>query len=263
MPQYSEFAEFYAQGPYTQFSQRMAQRMPSLLEELDVKPEVILDMACGEGTFAIEMAKLGYQVVGIDRSPSMIRIAERKAKEAGVEVDFRMRNMSSMIFEDSFDLVTCWFDSLNYIWSLTELQTTFQRVHRALHPGGLFIFDVNTIHGLAHKWAEKPVSIEWKDNDHLVIHESSYNHEMNMATIQITALKREGELWRRVDETHMEKGFYQWEIRNALRDAGLRQLATLGNIMDMTKAEPDSPRVWNICQKPFEQPVPDDVVPLG
>ena len=261
MAGYGEFAEVYSEGPYTQYSLLMAQRLPDLLKEWDIQPQVILDVACGEGTFAIEMAKLGHQVVGIDRSPHMIRIAERKAKEAEVKVDFRLRNMSNMIFDDSFDLVTCWFDSLNYLWSLSDIQRTFQRVHRALHPGGLFVFDINTIYGLSVPWAKDPSRVEWQTNDRFVVHKGSYNYDLNMSTIEITAFLREGELWRRIQESHVQKGYFLWEIRNALRDTDLRQLAALGDIATQAKLEPDSPRAWYVCQKRFEQPAQDESAP--
>lgn len=254
MAAYGEFAEIYSQGPYTWFSLRMAELLPGILQEWDVQPEVILDMACGDGSFAIEMARLGYQVTAIDRSPQMIRIAERKAKDAGVKVDFRLRNMSSMIFDDSFDLVTCWFDSLNYLWALSEVRKAFERVNRALHPGGLFVFDMLTIYGLSVPWTREPVRLEWETPDRYVIHKGSYNYDLNMSTVDITAFLREGELWRRIQESHVQKGYFAWEIRNALRDAGLRQLATLGNLASQAKSEPCDARTWYVCQKPFEQP---------
>lgn len=258
MPVYYEFAEFYTHGPYTAFSQHMAERIPKLLERWEVEPEVILDVACGEGTFAVEMAKLGYQVVGVDRSPRMLRLAREKADAAGVEVDFRLRDMTRLIFEDSFDLATCWFDSLNYIWALSQLQDTFERVYRGLRPGGLFIFDMNTVYGLANNWADPPVTVQLDTDERMIIHQSSFDYEMNMAQCQITAFRRQDQTWTRIDETHVEKAYYLWEIRKALREAGFRIRGELGSLDTLAKVEKDDPRVWFVCQKPFETKQPDE-----
>jgi 2-polyprenyl-3-methyl-5-hydroxy-6-metoxy-1,4-benzoquinol methylase len=267
MSAYGEFADIYAEGPYPRFSARMAQRMPELLREWDVDPDAILDMACGEGTFATAMAQCGYQVTGIDRSPRMIRIAERKAKEAGVEIDFRLRDMSRMRFDECFDLVTCWFDSLNYLVSFSSLGQAFKGAYEALKPGGLFVFDMNTISGLAQKLSEHPARVEWETPDRFVVHQTKYDYEMGMATITITAFVREGELWRRIQESHMEKGFHLWEIRNAVRDAGFRTLATVDSIDEMTKVSNESSRVWYVCQRPLgtgkvDAPPADEGPPL-
>lgn len=254
MPLYFDFAAFYARGPYTQYSQRMSERMPKLLERWEVQPEVILDMACGEGTFAINMATQGYQVVGIDRSSRMLALAKEKAKAAEVEVDFRLRDMTRMIFESSFDLVTCWFDSLNYILAYSELKSAFQGAYRALRGGGLFVFDMNTVAGLASSWADPPVTVQVNDRDTLVLHECSYDHEINMAQAKITAFARQGQLWTRMQETHMEKGYYMWEIKSALREAGFRVRGEVGSIETLAPVKSDDPRVWYVCQKPFEKP---------
>jgi len=66
---YENFAYFYAKGPYTKYSKRMAELLPAVLERFGAKPQKILDIACGDGTFAVTMAKKGFKVKGIDISP--------------------------------------------------------------------------------------------------------------------------------------------------------------------------------------------------
>lgn len=66
---YQAFAEFYTKGPYPNFSRRVAELLPSVLERFGAKPRAILDLACGEGTFAVLMAQKGFQMTGVDASP--------------------------------------------------------------------------------------------------------------------------------------------------------------------------------------------------
>ena len=107
MSVYEEFAFFYTIGTYTQYSQKMAEILPQVLEKYQVKPETVLDLACGEGSFAILMSKTGYQVTGADQSESMLRIARDRAEEEQVQVEFLNADMRSLTFNQQFDLITC------------------------------------------------------------------------------------------------------------------------------------------------------------
>jgi len=94
----------------------------------------ILEVAPGPGYLAIELAKLGrYQVVGLDISKSFVQIAQTKAKEAGVAVEFRHGNASDMPFEaDAFDFIICVAAFKNF----TEPVQALREMHRVLKPGG-------------------------------------------------------------------------------------------------------------------------------
>ena len=91
MDVYGEFAAVYSRGDYPDFSRQMAEHLPGALEQLGVRPESLLDIACGEGTFAVAVARQGLEVTGVDASPQMIECAMSRAEEAGVGIDFRVR----------------------------------------------------------------------------------------------------------------------------------------------------------------------------
>ena len=242
---YREFALLYTKGPYPEYSRRVAKLLPSILERFGVQPERVLDLACGEGTFAVEMARRGYRVTGVDLSPEMLRFAREKAKETGVEVRFIEQDMRDLKLDERFDLVTCWYGSLNYLLEYDELVRIFRNVAQALNPGELFIFDMNTRYGLAVNWQRHPCTIEVDRPDMLIIHRPSYDYERNIATLRITGFLREGERWRRIDEEHKERGCTLEEIREALQGAGLVELACWGNLREMSEPKPDSPRVFS------------------
>ena len=94
----------------------------------------ILEVAPGPGYLAIELAKPGkYQVVGLDISQSFVEIAQTKAQEAGVTVEFRHGNASNMPFEaNTFDFVVCVAAFKNF----TEPVPAIGEIHRVLKPGG-------------------------------------------------------------------------------------------------------------------------------
>ena len=94
----------------------------------------VLEVAPGPGYFAIELAKLGsYPVTGLDISKTFVEIANRNAKEAGAEVDFRQGNASSMPFEnESFDFILCRAAFKNF----TEPVGALQEMYRVLKAAG-------------------------------------------------------------------------------------------------------------------------------
>lgn len=94
----------------------------------------ILEVAPGPGSLAIELARIGeYQVVGLDISKSFVQIAQAKAKEAGVTVEFRHGNASNMPFDaGSFDLIVCRAAFKNF----TEPIQALHEMHRVMKPGG-------------------------------------------------------------------------------------------------------------------------------
>jgi len=247
---YREFARFYARGPYPEYSRTMSQLLPRVLERFGAKPETVLDFACGEGTFAVELARRGYRVTGVDLSPEMLELAREKAREAGVMVEFLQQDMRSLDLPGGFDLVTCWYDSLNYLLlEYEDLERTFANVAEVLNPGGLFISDMNTRYGLAVGWQRHPAYVEQDTEDLFEVHRPSYDYEQDIATLRITGFVREGEVWHKVDEVHRERAYTLAQIRGALERAGLEELACWGSLREMAPPKPDSGRVWFVARR--------------
>jgi len=246
---YDRFAYFYAKGPYLGYSERMAELLPTVLARFDAQPQTILDIACGEGTFAVAMAKKGLQVTGVDQSPQMLQFARERAERENVKVEFLHQDMRSLAFERRFDLVTCWFDSLNYLLELEDLQRTLAGVHRALKKAGLSIFDMNTIYGLTVDWQRHYCYVQQDTSELFEIHSPSYDLEKNIATMRITGFVKEGDGWTRMDEVHKERGYTLEDIRQCLKEVGLQELACWGNLEEMSEPRPDSGRVWFVVQK--------------
>ena len=131
----------------------------------------VLEVAPGPCYLAIELARRGYQVVGLDISASFVQIAQAKAREAGVAIDFQRGNASDMALDaDTFDLIICRAAFKNF----TEPVRAIQEMYRVLKPGGKALIvdlrgdaspeDINTaikhmglsgINTLLTKWAFK------------------------------------------------------------------------------------------------------------
>lgn len=249
MGAYNKFASIYAQGGYSQYSMQMARLLPAMLQRFNAEPKTILDVACGEGTFVVAMASKGYEVTGVDLSPEMIAAAQEQARNSGVSVNFKVQDMRSMDFGSQFDLVTCWFDSLNYLLTNADLTKAFKGVARALRHEGLFIFDMNTIHGLAFAYWQYPPVRKDEENLFMIHRFTNYDHDKNIVTMKITSFIREGGTWERFDEEHLERGYTLAEIRKSLKEAGLTELACWGHPSAMTDPQQNSSRVWFVARK--------------
>lgn len=246
---YRDFATLYAQGEYNRFSARMAKLLPDILAKFNLKPNTILDVACGEGTFAIKMAEKGYEVTGIDLSPEMLQIARKKAQQENMKIDFRQGDMRELSFDSSFDLVTCWFDSLNYLLDLDDLEKTFCGVSRALKRDRAFIFDMNTIYGLEVEWQNPTCHIQQDSPRVFEVHRTRYSPESHIAVLTITGFIKKSKGWKKIEEEHRERGYSLEEIRECIRNAGLTERACWDNLEMGTKPDEKSGRVWFVAQK--------------
>jgi SAM-dependent methyltransferase len=247
---YEKFAAIYQRGPYLRFSQNLAESVfPQYLAELNIHPSTLLDVACGEGSFAIAMAKLGCQVTGVDQSQQMIDLARHQARQEGENIRFLVGDMCLMDFKDEFDLVTCFFDSLNYLLTIKELHQTFQNVYQGLKPGGYFIFDMNTIYGLAVEWMRQESYIQNQTEDFIEFHKHSFDYENLIATVEITVFAKQGSLWEQFIEIHRERGYPIADLEFLLKQAGFEILGVNGHLSKHSELFNTSPRVWFTARK--------------
>ena len=246
---YNEFAKFYARGDWPRYGAQMARMLPGVLEHFGLWPRNILDLACGEGTFAVAMARRGLRITGVDLSPEMLEIARGHAARECLEVRYLQQHMRSLRLRGRFDLVTCWFDSLNYLLEIEDLGQAFAGVSRVLDENGIFIFDVNTIRALAVEWVKEPCYIHLDSADLFLASVPQYEPATRIASLQITGFAREKDHWVRVDEIHRERGYTLKEIRRCLKKAGLCELACWASLDEMKKPGRNTVRVWFVARR--------------
>jgi len=107
----------------------------------------ILDIGCGTGRHALELARRGYAVVGIDLSESLLAKAKEKAAAQGLRGDFRRHDARNLPFVSEFDLALMLCEGAFPLMETDEMNfQILQGATRALKPGGKFIF--TTLNGL-------------------------------------------------------------------------------------------------------------------
>jgi SAM-dependent methyltransferase len=260
---YDAYAPIYDAIGQGQFSARMAAwALAWLAESGRQQPARVLDLACGTGEAALAFAAAGCAVAGLDRSAAMLAIASGKARDAGYSVAFMRGDMRELPIADeqptthgqqaqtdplsllvvgrsSFDLVTCFYDSLNYLIDDGDLARICAGVARVLSPGGTMIFDLNTAAEYA-TWDERDI-VTHDGRDCMVYNQLNYDTDTHLATGRIVWFVRELDRWWRGEETHVERAWSDNHVRAALAGAGLM----LAGRYDPTGgvAEVDAPRV--------------------
>lgn len=215
---YTVFAKYYDQimsaVPYAEW----VEYLETLCKEINYQPRSILDLACGTGNLSIRLAKSGLQIIGVDGSQSMLAVARKKTENAGLAITYYHGTFTEFQIPQKVDLVVSLFDSLNYLLHSEDLIKTFLRVYEILHPGGYFIFDLNTIKRLTSMTSETTMFEEeglycfWKD---------ILEPEIPLWQVELTFLVEldDGSMYKET-ELHVERGYPIKEIHDLLTNCG-------------------------------------------
>lgn len=198
--------------------ERWADYTEALLDVHHPDPVDLLELCCGTGRFGLAMARRGYRVTGADLSPGMVAEARRSVAREGAAVDLIVADACRLPLEGGFDAVVSVFDSLNYIVHDGGLRAAFEGAYRALRPGGVFAFDVNTVLALEeelftqsrHAEGER-LSYDWV---------SSWDPRTRLSTIRMQFQWRDDAGAERFEEVHVQRGYEDEEIRRELGEAG-------------------------------------------
>jgi SAM-dependent methyltransferase len=235
---YEAFAPFYdaftSEYPYDEW----LGDLEGWARECGLSGRRVLDVACGTGNSFMPMLARGYEVVGCDLSPSMV--ARARVKAAG-RAEVVAADMRALPWQGRFDLVTCVDDSMNYLLSAADLVAALHSMRRALAPGGLAVFDTNSLAAYRTGFAGE-LSLEADGNRFRWRGEGDRSHapgDLAAATIELLAPGAEAvEIGRHVQRHHPAAA-----IRAACAEAGLRLLGVRGAHPDGgLDPEPDEER---------------------
>ena len=189
-------------------------------------PRRVLDAACGTGNVSFELARQGYDVLGVDLSPSMVASAQAKqGADPGLcgpgSARFLAGDLRSFDVGERFEAATCLYDSLNYILEPEGLGQTFERVAWHMEPGGVWVFDMNA------PWAfEANLFTQSSRDPRKALHyswQADFDSASRICTVHMLFEKagRTGdEPARTFRETHRERAYEMGEVLPLLEGAG-------------------------------------------
>ena len=177
----------------------------------------LLDVCCGTGLLAAELAARGYRVVGVDASTDML---ERARQLLGPEIPLIRTTLPELAVEGTFDAAVCTLDGFTYL-TPDELRLTVAALAGRLRAGGLLVFDVHTDTMMASR-AAAPVVTGEQDGHHFVI-TSTVDAAARTADTCIEVTPPGGQPSFR--EHHRQHFHRPAQIRAALADAGFEVTA--------------------------------------
>ncbi len=180
----------------------------------------VLDLCCGTGQLAHTLAERGYSVLGIDGSEGMLAFAQTNAPTAR----FLLADARHFEVQEPFDVVLCLFDSLNHLMTENDLAKAFDSTARALHPGGLFAFDLNMEVKYLQTWSGEFSVI---GDEEVAIVRTSVDPEAKRGMFDATLFYEQGDdRWSR-EEVHLMQTWYSEEtVGRLLAKAGFETPTT-------------------------------------
>lgn len=143
---YGVFSEFYDALTANVSYDTVSQVLSSLLTRYGKGRGLLLDLACGTGSVSVRLAKKGYEVIGVDLSPEMLSEAQNKAYSAGQNILFLCQDMTALDLYGTVDAAVCTLDGLCHLPNEESVQAALRKVSLFMNPGGVFLFDVNSVY---------------------------------------------------------------------------------------------------------------------
>jgi ubiquinone/menaquinone biosynthesis C-methylase UbiE len=213
---FQKLAPIYDELMGSIFYDKMLPYFEVLKRKYSIDGKKMLELACGTGTCSIYFAKRGYNVKGLDISASMLEIARKRASREEVDIEFFEAAMQDFNFDETFDLVVCLFDSVNYILNKGELESCFNNTYKVLRKGGYFLFDINTIHGLREGWDNK---VEIRSiHDGSSVWEMRWDEKNKIAYLTVSVESKNNSF----KELHVERGYAKEELVSNLKSQGFK-----------------------------------------
>ncbi len=239
------FGEDFVRASTRDTDEQIAREVNFIEESLGVAPGgVVLDLGCGAGYHAVELASRGYGVVGYDLSLFQLALAADVAHDRGQKLNFLQGDMREMAFEEMFDGVYCWGTTFGYFEEEKNLAVA-QRVFRALRPGGMFLLDVANRDFVA---MDQPSQVWYEGDSCVCMDDMSVDFITSRLRVKRTMILDDG----RTRECNYSVRLYALhELGKLLHDVGFRVTEASGHL-----ATPgvffgtNSPRIVVLAQKP-------------
>ncbi|MBN1284601.1 MAG: class I SAM-dependent methyltransferase [Anaerolineae bacterium] len=248
---YTHLAEFYEKAGFSRFGAEMIPNIILWAQQNDWIGRRILDLGSGTGAAVLWLAHQGFRVIGVDSSNAMLVKAKLNAQTAGLGISWRQQDIRELEYSDNtLDMVVS-LNTLNHMRGLQDMARVFVNAHRVLLPDKLFIFDLQTVEGLAQRWGTD-THILFDDRQSLnIIARTAFSYEtLSNAVNYIIYYRDENNTWQRVEETHLLLGFGIREITTLLKKAGFGAIRVMDVSLRPLETETGVHRAIFIAHKP-------------
>ena len=189
-----------------------------------IKDGLVLELGCGTGTVTEMLADAGYDMIGIDNSEEMLAEAMEKRAESGHDILYLLQDMQDFELYGTVRAVVSVCDSMNYVTEPEDLEYVFALVNNYLDPGGLFIFDMNTVYKYQEMIGDSTIAENREEGSFKW--ENTYDEESGINEYALTLFLPDTDgRYEKVEEVHYQRAYPLEQIKTLLQSSGLKLLA--------------------------------------
>ena len=221
-------------------------------EILESEKNLVVDLGCGTGTLTNLMYTKGYDMIGIDSSEGMLDVAQKKRDDKEYDILYINQDMRDLDLYSTVGTIYSVCDSVNYLLRDREVIRTFTLIEKFLYPGGLFMFDFNTVYKYEKIMGDSVIA-ENRETC-AFIWENYYDEDsrLNEYDLSIFIEQDEPDVFKRYVETHYQRGYTLGQMYGFLSKAGLKVLLVKDSD---TREDPtgESQRIFIVARKPLSE----------
>lgn len=209
---YSAFAAYYDYLMRDVNYDEWTDRIVFQIKKYHPRGRILVDLACGTGNITGRLAKKGFATFGIDLSDQMLMIAQDKAHEQHLRVQYLKQDMTNFRVHKKPDVITAICDGLNYLVKEGQAEAFFENASRQLNPEGILIIDLSSEYKYKHLLADR--TIAELDEAVSFIWENSYDEAKKELHFDIAFFVKDQatELYRRELEHHVQRAYSADEL---------------------------------------------------
>ncbi len=242
MSNYGYFAQVYDSLTKNVEYEKRAEYIFSLLNQNGINSGIMLDLACGTGTLSKYFSDYGFDMILTDNSPDML--AKAKQKNPGALI--LCQDMTELDLYGTIDCAVCSLDSINHLTRILDVRKTFDKVSLFMNPGGIFIFDVNTVY--KHRKILADNAFVYETDSSYCVWQNSLNKKTDEVSITLDIFTKEKKLYSRHTESFSERAYDIKNIKKWLEYSGFRIKSIFGE-MTYEPAKEDDQRVYFVAGK--------------
>ncbi|MDO5127668.1 MAG: class I SAM-dependent methyltransferase [Eubacteriales bacterium] len=221
----------------------------SLLQEYSITDGIIAELGCGTGNITERLSKAGYDMIGIDYSPSMLDIAGQKKAENNSNTLYLCQDMREFELFGTVAAIVSICDSVNYITDPSDLLKVFRLVNNYLDTNGIFIFDFHTKYYYKEIVGDATIA---EDRDTIsFIWDNYYDDETDICELTLSLFIQDTDdtsLYRKHEEFHEQRGYTLAEMLSLVEQSGMTLLASYDAFTHCPATE-ESERVYMIARE--------------